>query len=98
MRSEVKLNETPRGWAIIYTTDDGESGISLFSRDGSVWFNQSQMAERCDTSKPNISIRGFNILKEKEWCEYSVANNYLTTASDGKNYRVGFYSLETMIA
>ena len=39
-----------------------------------------------------------NILKEKELNEISVVKNYLTTAADGKNYNVGFYSLEMIIA
>ena len=39
-----------------------------------------------------------NILKEKELTENSVVKNYLTTAADGKNYNVVFYSLEMIIA
>ncbi len=39
-----------------------------------------------------------NILKEKELNEISVVKNYLTTAADGKNYNVVFYSLEMIIA
>jgi hypothetical protein len=39
-----------------------------------------------------------NILKEKELLENSVVKNFLTTAADGKNYNVVFYSLEMIIA
>lgn len=39
-----------------------------------------------------------NILKEKELNEISVVKNFLTTAADGKNYHVVFYSLEMIIA
>ena len=39
-----------------------------------------------------------NILKEKELVESSVVKNSLTTAADGKNYNVVFYSLEMIIA
>ena len=39
-----------------------------------------------------------SILKEKELTESSVVKNYLTTAADGKNYNVVFYSLEMIIA
>ena len=39
-----------------------------------------------------------NILKEKELSELSVVKNFLTTAADGKNYNVVFYSLEMIIA
>jgi len=92
------MNETPRDGIIIYTTDDGKSNISLFARDGSVWLNQSQMAELFDTSKQNISLHVNNILEEKELRKNSVVKDYLTTAADGKNYRVAFYSLEMIIA
>jgi len=39
-----------------------------------------------------------NILNEKELEENSVIKNYLTTASDGKNYEVAFYSLDMILA
>ncbi len=92
------MNGTNREEIIIYITDDGRSNISLFARDGSVWLNQNQMAELFDTSKPNISIHASKILKDKELQEDSVVKYYLTTAADGKNYSVAFYSLEMIIA
>ena len=39
-----------------------------------------------------------NILKDKELDEKSAVKEYLTTAADGKNYSVVFYSLEMIIA
>jgi hypothetical protein len=39
-----------------------------------------------------------NILKEKELDENSVVKQYLTTAADGKDYQVAFYSLEMVLA
>jgi len=50
------------------------------------------MAELFATSKPNISMHIANILKDKELNVDSVVKNYLTTAADGKNYNVVFYS------
>ena len=91
-------DEIPQDGIIIYNTEDGESKISLFARDGSVWLNQNQMAELFATSKPNISIHISNILKEKELQQDSVVKSYLTTAPDGKNYQVAFYSLEMILA
>ena len=29
---------------ILYTTDDGNSQVSLMSRDGRIWLNQKQIA------------------------------------------------------
>ena len=51
------------------------------------------MAELFATSKQTISHHIINILKEKELNEISVVKEYLTTAADGKNYNVVFYSL-----
>ena len=83
---------------IIYKTQDGKVKLSLYARDGSVWMNQNQIAELFDTSVPNISMHIANILNEKELEENSVIKNYLTTACDGKNYEVAFYSLDMILA
>ena len=60
--------------------------------------NQNQLAELFDTSVPNISMHISNILKDNELDEKSVIKDYLTTATDGKNYSVIFYSLEMILA
>ena len=39
-----------------------------------------------------------NMLKERELYKDAVVKEYLTTAADGKNYNVVFYSLEMIIA
>ena len=83
---------------ILYTSTDGKSSVSLLARDGSVWLNQMQLAELFATSKHNISVHINNILKENELDINSVVNYYLTTAADGKPYRVKFYSLEMIMA
>ena len=83
---------------ILYTSDDGKSTVSLFERDGSVWLNQLQMAELFATSKQNISLHIANVLKDNELDVNSVVKDYLTTATDGKNYPVKFYSLEMIMA
>lgn len=83
---------------IIYNTSDGKTSVSLFAKDGNVWMNQNQLAELFDTSKPNISMHISNILKESELNSNSVVKDYLTTASDGKKYKVTFYSLAMILA
>jgi len=83
---------------IIYKTDDGKADVRLYSKDGVVWMNQQQMALLFDTSKPNISMHIANVLQEKELDEKSVVKCYLTTASDGKAYKVIYYSLEMILA
>ncbi len=83
---------------IIYNTVDGKASVSLYARDGTVWMNQSQIAELFDTSVPNISMHISNILNENELRVDSVVKNYLTTASDGKQYNVTFYALDMILA
>jgi hypothetical protein len=83
---------------ILYRTDDGQAAVSLCARDGSVWMNQSQLAELFATSVPNISMHISNVLQDKELSDISVVKDYLTTAADGKDYSVTFYSLEMILA
>ncbi|MFT5660211.1 MAG: hypothetical protein ACI9TV_000852 [Sulfurimonas sp.] len=83
---------------IIYNTADGKASVSLFAQDGLVWMNQNQIAELFATSVPNISMHISNILEEGEVEGNSVVKDYLTTASDGKNYNVTYYSLEMILS
>ena len=83
---------------IIYNTEDGKAKVVLYAQDGNIWMNQNQMAELFDTSKQNIGQHIANILSDNELCENSVVKNYFTTASDGKNYNVTFYSLDMILA
>ena len=83
---------------IIYNTDDGKVKVVLYAKDGNIWMNQNQMAELFATSIPNISMHISNILKDGELQQNSVIKEYLTTAADGKNYNVTFYSLEMILA
>ncbi|NRR90922.1 virulence RhuM family protein [Winogradskyella undariae] len=83
---------------IIYTTQDGKSSVALFARDGNVWMNQKQLSELFDTSVPNISMHIKSILEDKELIENSVVKDYLTTAVDGKEYKVAFYALNMILA
>ncbi len=83
---------------IIYNTDDGKASVILYAKDGNIWMNQNQMTELFATSKPNVSMHISNIRKECELDEKSVVKDYLTAASDGKNYQVTFYALDMILA
>ena len=95
-RGRCNMNEQQD--LIIYHTDDGRSAVSLYALDGNVWMNQSQLAELFTTSKQNISLHIANILKDKELSTDSVVKDYLTTATDGKQYSVTFYALDMILA
>jgi len=83
---------------IIYNAPDGKTSVALYAKDGDVWMNQNQLSKLFDTSIPNVSMHISNILKEGELKENSVVKDYLTTATDGKDYNVTFYSLDMILA
>jgi len=83
---------------IIYNTLDGKASVSLYAKDGMIWMNQNQLAELFDTSKQNIGQHIATIFNDNELEKNSVVKNYFTTASDGKEYKVTFYSLEMILA
>ncbi len=83
---------------IIYQTEDGKSSVGLFAEHSNVWLSQNQLSELFATSVSNISMHIANIINDKELQRNSVIKDYLTTASDGKQYNVTHYSLEMILA
>lgn len=83
---------------IIYTTEDGRSQIQLRANDDTVWLTQLEMAELFLTTKQNIAKHLKAIFAEEELEQDSVVNYWLTTATDGKNYRVAHYNLDAILA
>ena len=83
---------------ILYTTEDGRSQIKLRADLGTVWLTQLEMAELFQTSKQNIAKHLKAIFAEQELSQDSVVNQRLTTAADGKNYRVAHYNLDAILA
>lgn len=92
------MNNQTKSDIIIYNTADGKASVSLLTKDGTAWLSQSQLAELFATSIPNISMHISNIFEEGELDKNSVVKDYLTTASDGKNYSVSHYSLAMILA
>jgi hypothetical protein len=85
------------GELILYTAEDGSAAIQLRAEGGTVWLTQLEMATLFDTSKQNVSLHIKNILAEGE-LSLAVVKEYLTTASDGKNYKTKTYSLDMILA
>lgn len=81
-----------------YESAPGQTRLLVRVEDESVWLSQAQMAELFQTSKQNISRPIRNIFEEGEPPEASVVKEYLTTASDGKSYRVLHYNLDFIIS
>ena len=85
------------GEVVLYQPDD-EVKLEVRLEEETVWLTQAQMAELFQTSKQNISLHTSNIFKEKELSPDSVVKEYLTTATDGKKYRVKYYNLDVIIS
>jgi len=83
---------------ILYTTEDGRSQIKLRADLGTVWLSQLDMAELFQTSKQNVAKHLKAIFAEQELSADAVVNQRLTTAADGKNYRVAHYNLDAILA
>ncbi len=83
---------------IIYKTEDGVTKIDVRLENETVWLSQMQMAELFQTTKQNISLHINNIFREGELEENQVVKDFLTTASDGKNYHTKFYNLDVIIS
>lgn len=83
---------------VIFKTQDGKTDINVKVEDGTVWLTQGQMVELFNTTKQNISLHIKNIFDESELDKNSVVKEYLTTASDGKNYNTKYYNLDVIIS
>ena len=83
---------------ILYTTEDGRSQIKLRADLGTVWLTQLEIAELFQTTKQNIAKHLKAIFAEQELSPDLVVNQRLTTAADGKNYRVAHYNLDAILA
>ena len=86
-----------RGEVILYQPDN-EVKLEVWLEDETVWLTQAQLAELFQTSKQNVSLHTNNIFKEKELSPDSVVKDSLTTAADGKKYRVKYYNLDVIIS
>jgi len=83
---------------IIYISKDGNVKVDVNIQNEDIWLSQDIMANLYDTTKQNISYHLNKIFKEEELHKNSVVKDFLTTASDGKNYNVLHYNLDAIIA
>ena len=86
------------GEIIVYQTEDGNTRVECRFVEESLWLSQAGMAELFQTSKQNIAKHLKAIFAEGELSRDSVVNSWLTTAADGKRYRVLYYNLTAILA
>lgn len=88
----------PGGEILLYQAEDGRTRIECRFQDETLWLAQAQLAELFQTSKQNIAKHLKAIFAEGELVADAVVNSWLTTALDGKRYKVLHYRLEAIIA
>ena len=83
---------------LLYQAPDGQTQLEVQLDHETVWLSQAQMVELFDTTKQNVSLHVRNLFREGELSEHSVVKDSLTTAADGKIYRVNHYNLDVIIS
>ena len=83
---------------ITFKVQEKDKGIQVRYENENLWMTQKAMAELFDCSTDNISLHLKNIFKENELDSNSVTEEFSTTASDGKKYKMKFYNLDAIIS
>jgi hypothetical protein len=83
---------------VLYQTEDGSTRVEVRLENETVWLTQNQMAELFQTTKQNVSSHIQNLFTDRELRQDSVVKEFLTTATDGKNYPTKFYNLDVIIS
>lgn len=86
------------GEFLLYETEDGRARVECRFVASSLWLSQAAMADLFQTTKQNIAKHLKAIFSEGELAQDSVVNQWLTTAADGKSYRVSHYNLDAILA
>lgn len=86
------------GEFLLYETEDGRARVECRFVEASLWLSQAAMADLFQTTKQNIAKHLKAIFSEGELAQDSVVNQWLTTAADGKSYRVSHYNLDAILA
>lgn len=90
--------ETNTAQIVLYQSEGANVPVEVSYMQGTFWMPQKRIAELFGTSKQSISYHFGNIFNDGELEQNSVVKEILTTAADGKNYRVKFYSLDAILA
>lgn len=83
---------------VLFEAEPGKPRILVRVEEETVWLSQAQMAELFQTTKQNVSLHIQRVFDEGELRPDSVVKEYLTTATDGKSYRVQHYNLDVIIS
>lgn len=92
------MGEPVKAEIILYQSEGANVPVQVRYMNETLWMPQREIADLFGTSKQTISYHMGNIFGDGELDKESVVKEILTTASDGKNYRVMFYNLDAIIA
>ncbi len=91
------IKETKKGEIIFYKTQDGPE-ISVRVENDAILMTQDQIGILFGTQRPAITKHLNSIFNSAELSENSVCSILEHTASDGKSYKVKYYSLDAIIS
>lgn len=97
MKNKIKDTVTKNS-IVMYEHANGQVELRADVEHDTIWATQEQIASLFDASKQTISRHLLRIFAEQELHENSVVKEYLTTAQDGKKYKVQHYNLDAIIA
>ncbi|MNT12920.1 hypothetical protein D3C72_1478680 [compost metagenome] len=83
---------------LIFKMQSKEDGIQVRYNKDTIWITQKAMSELFDCSIDNISLHLKNIFNSKELNKEEVIEEYSTTATDNKKYKMKYYNLDVIIA
>lgn len=92
------MGEPVKAEIIMYQSEGVNVPVQVRYMKETLWMPQKEIAELFDKDKSTISRHLRNIFDSGELDENSVVAEIATTASDGKTYKVSFYSLDAVIA
>ncbi|EBO0020808.1 hydroxyacid dehydrogenase [Salmonella enterica] len=82
----------------MFASSDGRVRVECRFESDTLWLSQAMLCELYGKAKATISGHIKNIFEDGELEENSVVRFYRTTASDGKNYQVQYFSLPVILA
>jgi prophage maintenance system killer protein len=87
-----------KGDIAIYQLDSAEGQIEVTLSNDTVWLSLNQMVNLFGRDKSVISKHLSNIFREGELNRVAVVAKNATTGSDGKTYKVEYFSLDVIIS
>ncbi|MCK8538591.1 virulence RhuM family protein [Yersinia ruckeri] len=92
------ITQSPAGEFVMFASSDGRVRVECRFESDTLWLSQAMICELYGKAKATISGHIKNIFEDGELEENSVVRFYRTTASDGKNYQVQYFSLPVILA